>query len=166
MTKEELLEKLQSAGLPNNATGAKGASAVMAGQINDGENFVFATVAVDDAGKTGILAVTQTRIIFASKILFDKTFWELPINRVNSVGVKTSLLGAVAVETGNSVFGFGNMSNANAQEFSKAVNHAMATPSNSSGSTNNLEQLKQLKELLDMGAITQDEFDKKKADLL
>ena len=30
----------------------------------------------------------------------------------------------------------------------------------------NIEQVKQLKELLDMGALTQDEFDRKKKELL
>ena len=38
--------------------------------------------------------------------------------------------------------------------------------SSSTGSLDAMEQLKKLKELLDIGAITQSEFDRKKADLM
>ncbi len=52
------------------------------------------------------------------------------------------------------------------KEESRSMRRAQATGADNGAAAGGMEQIKQLKELLDMGAITQDEFDAKKKQIL
>ena len=130
-------------------------------------------------------AVTNKRIIMAQKKILGEVVHSVSLENINNIilnksGIGSLGVGTVQFDTITEAFNVG----ANvliAQNIYETVHEALEEIKSASVrsslasnmATNNevvtkspVEQLKEFKELLDMGIITQEEFDKKKAQLL
>lgn len=107
------------------------------------------------------LSVTNKRV--CGKTIFGKRV-DLPLDKISSVG--TSIFKAIAVATSSGVIRFWLLENREEvyQSVSKLLNERQISIVSTPNS--DLDDLKKLKELLDSGIITQEEFDKKKKQLL
>ena len=123
---------------------------------------------------TSVLAFTNKRVISKRGLISIKVL-DSPIEKVNDVDVRQSLLGrilnysSVIIRTSSSVYTFDYVKDA-----IKFKNLLMTTDriqkveiqENNQVSNSNYDELNKLKELLDNNVITQEEFDKKKKDIL
>lgn len=114
-------------------------------------------------------AITNYRLIMAEKRFFSETVDVIPLNEINNVSLnKSKLMGnAIEFKTVNRVFNVGAISNwiDNIYNEVNAVIFGNNKPTNISDE-NRFNELKEYKELLDMEIITQEEFDKKKQEVL
>lgn len=118
------------------------------------------------------IVVTDKRVY--GKVAFGKQV-DLPIDLISSVA-KVKIFSAIAVSTSSGVIRFSLVKNAedvfNAiSELLKERQSKIATPTVQTTikqeiSQSNADELKKFKELLDMGIISQEEFDEKKKQLL
>ena len=128
-------------------------------------SFVFVLIGLIFISMKFELVVTDSRVI--GKTVFGKRV-DLPISQVSMVG--TGIFKRVSIATSSGLISFYGVSNQNEvfsiisklllkrQEETKVV--AKAPESSAT------DELKKLKDLLDMGVITQEEFDAKKKQLL
>lgn len=118
-------------------------------------------------------AITNKRILMAQKKVIGQIFQTVDVDNLNDITMTTGLFtGIITIDTMKERFNIAVDKQA-AQRINDAIHNvllsvkqqkkALATshPSNSVA-----DELLKLKSLLDMGAITQEEFDKKKAELL
>lgn len=111
------------------------------------------------------LCVTDKRVY--GKTAFGKRV-DLPIDKISSVG--TCIPQGIMVATSSGAIRFWLLTNR--EEVYNAISsllgnrQAPAQTQRAENENNSLEDLKKLKELLDMGVITQEEFDAKKKQLL
>ena len=117
----------------------------------------------------------KTELVVTDKRVYGKTSFgkrvDLPLDSISAVG--TSLMKTIAVTTASGAIKFGLIANrdevhdkitsllVNRQGQEKQLKITEEKPVNS-----NLDDLKKIKELLDSGIITQEEFDKKKRQIL
>ena len=93
---------------------------------------------------------------------------DLPINQVSAIG--TGIFKSITISTSSGAIHLWGISNRN--EVTNAISQLITqyqqvpTVQTATGSQSNAEELKKLKDLLDMGVITQEEFDAKKKQLL
>ena len=123
---------------------------------------------------TSVLAFTNKRVISKRGLLSIKVL-DSPIEKVNDVDVRQTMLGrilnygSIIIKTSSSIYTFDYVKDA-----LKFKNLLMTTDriqkveiqGNSQVSNSNYDELNKLKELLDNNVITQEEFDKKKKDIL
>lgn len=142
------------------------------------ENLVFSLIPVAAMGlisaliyfmfRSYELTVTDKRIY--GKVAFGKRV-DLPVDSVSATAT-IQLLKGVAVSTSSGKISFLAIKNANDiySVINKLLIERQKEKANVSPTTspvsNDIEKLKEFKELLDMGAITQEEFDEKKKQLL
>jgi len=118
-------------------------------------------------------AITKKRIIMAQKQLLGEALQSVFLDNVNDITFSSGMLfGTITIDTIKEKFNVGldkiQATNINAEIHNlihelKQKNESPATPAVSSDPT---VELKKYKELLDTGVITQEDFDKKKAQLL
>lgn len=111
-------------------------------------------------------------ITVTNKRVYGVTKWskrvDLPLNQISAVG--TSSLKGIAVGTSSGKIVFKAIENY--IDVHKEITGLLATKQDASvvqavkPESNNMEDLKKFKELLDMGVITQEEFDAKKKQML
>ncbi len=129
-------------------------------------------------------AVTNQRIIVAQKRLIGEKLKSVSIDHINDIimvrsGIVGVGLGTVQVNTIRGKFSVTanvNVAKNIYEVLHQALNEAKENPQKTAFNMNTsaevistqspIEQVKELKELLDMGAITQEEFDAKKKELL
>ena len=123
---------------------------------------------------TSVLAFTNKRVISKRGLLNIKVL-DSPIEKVNDVDVRQTMLGrilnygSIIIKTSSSIYTFDYVKDA-----IKFKNLLMTTDriqkvkiqENNQVSNSNYDELSKLKELLDKNVITQEEFDKKKKDIL
>lgn len=118
--------------------------------------------------------VTNKRILMAQQKLIGQNFQTVNIENINDITMKKDvLLGVIIIDTLKEIFNVGvdrtTVQNIH-DTLHKAIEKAKQNDKNEVDKVNNKEsavnQVKELKELLDLGIITQDEFDKKKKELL
>lgn len=123
---------------------------------------------------TSVLAFTNKRVISKRGLLNIKVL-DSPIEKVNDVDVRQTMLGrilnygSIIIKTSSSIYTFDYVKDA-----IKFKNLLMTTDKiqkvkiqeNNQVSNSNYDELSKLKELLDKNVITQEEFDKKKKDIL
>lgn len=121
--------------------------------------------------KNGVLVATNKRIIFYAKRFSGYDLENFDYNKISTFELSKKFTGNTLsfYSSGNKV----NMkwiNDAELDDFIAYVNNKMQgpkeQPSQTENKNDNLDQIKQLKELLDMEAITQEEFDLKKKQLL
>ena len=127
-----------------------------------------------DTVKNGVLVATNQRIIFYAKRFTGYDLENFDYSKISTFELSKKLMGNIITfsSSGNKV----NIKWVNDDElddFIEYVNKRMQgrdsitdTKKESSSISENLNEIKQLKELLDMDAITQEEFDLKKKELL
>lgn len=123
---------------------------------------------------TSVLAFTNKRVISKRGLLSIKVL-DSPIEKVNDVDVRQSLLGrllnysTVIIRTSSSIYTFDYVKDAiifkNMLMTTDKI-QKVEIQGNNQVSNSNYDELNKLKELLDNNVITQEEFDKKKKDIL
>lgn len=118
------------------------------------------------------LCIKDNCITVTNKRVYGVTKWskrvDLPLNQISAVG--TSSLKGIAVGTSSGKIVFKAIENY--IDVHKEITGLLATKQDASvvqavkPESNNMEDLKKFKELLDMGVITQEEFDAKKKQML
>lgn len=125
----------------------------------------------------GAVVLTNERMIFTQSVIFNQDgYTSVSLNDILSIDYMENALEGGTVNIHTAVKTYSILVNykktsieAIADEITKAKDaynakhSALATPATSHS---NLDEIKKLKELLDLGAITQEEFDAKKKQLL
>ena len=137
--------------------------------INDDEIITYATSGVYD-GHTWLVVSTNKRIIFLDKgMLFGVNQIEIPLSKVNAVKYKKGLfVGEIEIRDGASMFRVKSVLKKTLIPFINAVNNSIEEMKKTQNSPklSVADEIMKFKRLLDEGAITQEEFDKKKKELL
>ena len=137
--------------------------------INDDEIITYATSGVYD-GHTWLVVSTNKRIIFLDKgMLFGVNQIEIPLSKVNAVKYKKGLfVGEIEIWDGASMFRVKSVLKKTLIPFINAVNNSIEEmkKTQKSPKLSVADEIMKFKRLLDEGAITQEEFDKKKKELL
>lgn len=113
-----------------------------------------------------VCVVTNKRIILLEKIIFDQEFQTINFENINDITVNFGILiSTIKINTLKEIFELW-VSPKIAQAFNDIVYDilSLAKQNNSTGSV--ADEILKFKNLLDMGIITQEEFDTKKAQLL
>ena len=137
--------------------------------INNDEIITYATSGVYD-GPTWLVVSTNKRIIFLDKgMLFGVNQIEIPLSKVNAVKYKKGLfIGEIEIWDGASMFRVKSVLKKTLIPFINAVNNSIEEMKKTQNSPklSVADEIMKFKRLLDEGAITQEEFDKKKKELL
>ncbi|WP_050636140.1 SHOCT domain-containing protein [Candidatus Stoquefichus sp. SB1] len=121
---------------------------------------------------SGIVVVTNKRIMFCQKVLMQVIFKQINISDITSIDSKTTPLagyGKLRIKGITEMLIIDCNNHTVMQNITNAINKAKSISSNQTSnntSFDNYEELKKVKELLDMGIITQEEFEIKKKELL
>jgi len=118
----------------------------------------------------GVLIVTGERVVFYRKGVLGEILETIPLKKITSIERK-SIMGhrTIRIHTSHDQLEFKTFEKdkeielVNAIESGRKIDHEIKT---SSSSENPLDILKKLSELKDSGIITEEEFQKKKADIL
>lgn len=167
----EEIEKMLSESGASDFWGTKKEVKELPNIIHDDETITYATSGLWD-GKTWLIVSTDKRVIFLDKgMIFGLKQIEIPLNKINSIGQKRGLiLGEIEIWDGASKMKITHISKETLDPFVKAVNGAkerMEKPKQHSvNQVSAADELIKFKGLLDQGVITQEEFDKKKKELL
>lgn len=127
----------------------------------------------DDKQHNGVLIVTNERIIFYRKGILGEILETMPLNKITSIE-KKSLLGhfTIKIHTSHDKLSFKTLKKDSVKPFLEAIENGrdsfLNNSQNVSSSMNSdpVEAIKKLSELKDLGILTQEEFDHKKASLL
>lgn len=118
-------------------------------------------------------AITNKRILMAQKGIIGEAFQTISLNNINDITmVKKMVFGIITIDTIKETFNIAIAANIASNintEIHKVLDSLQKSnnlENQASAINDNFEKIKKLKELLDMGAITQEEFDSKKKELL
>ena len=119
-------------------------------------------------------AITTKRIIMAQQKLVGQSLLTISLDSLNDITLSTNMVsGILTIDTMKEKFNvqLSKRVALNVNERIHAVlltvkNQAKATPTPSVNPSSNADEILKYKNLLDMGAISQEEFDKKKTELL
>lgn len=127
-------------------------------------------------GNTWLIVCTNKRIIMLDKgMIYGLKLIDIPLDRINSISHSKGLvLGRISITDGAVTRTISNVTNTTISFFVEAVNkeielykQAKVTPvTQVINNVSNADELIKYKQLLDMGALTQEEFDAKKKELL
>jgi len=145
----------------------------------DDEIINYATSGLLD-NNTWLIVVTNKRVIFLDKgMVFGLKQKEIPLEKINSIAQKRGMLmGEIHIWDGAAKFQIKQVAKNTVQPFVDATNRAIEHIKQSNGGSEKTEaetaaaapaseqggyaKIKELKELLDMGAITEEEFNTEK----
>lgn len=132
------------------------------------------TGSIDDA--TWLIVCTNRRLLLLDKSGFSSvSLIDIPLDRINSIShTKKFLSGIIEITDGATIRTIIDIPSATLSFFADTLNNEINTYKQTKNSTvtqvinNNstAEELLKFKQLLDMGVLTQEEFDKKKKELL
>jgi hypothetical protein len=119
-------------------------------------------------GGTGLLVLTNERIIFLREGWIGAAHEDFMLHRVTSVGFKSMLgTGKVTIHASGNTVDIESVVSQDGKRFAAAAREVLSQPTASVPTQHDpLEQLKKLSELRDAGVISPEEFEKKKAELL
>lgn len=122
-----------------------------------------------DTVKRGMMFATENRIVFFAKRMSGYDSESFKFSNISSIESGKKFLGSTITffASGNKVT-LSNIGEPHYLDFVEYVNDNIGKNDKSSEkkSDDSLEQIKKLKELLDIEAISQEEYDKKKSQLL
>lgn len=145
--------------------------------LNSGETALYATPGHVKDG-IALIVVTDRRLLFSRKgMVFGRSMTDFPLNTINAVSYKMKIRNAdVSFTNGAETIVISDIKKSDAPELVTIIKEAMATykekdrpniiVNQTDGNNSNADELMKYKQLLDMGAITQEEFDRKKSELL
>lgn len=127
-------------------------------------------------GNTWIIVCTDRRVLMLDKgMIYGLRLIDIPLDKINSISHYKGLgLGRIAITDGAVTRAIQNVPNVTVSFFADTVNKEVqlykelktSHRGNAVNSTSPADELIKYKQLLDMGALTQEEFDKKKKELL
>lgn len=177
---DEIEEQFEAAGITD-LFGTKKEVRHLPEILRDDETVLYATSGFE-SGKTVLVVLTDQRLVFVNNNwTWGSDFKEFPFYHINAVSYsKKMMLANVAITNGANTTIIENVNKDTAPILVDRLRKAMdeyeikrqlkfmqpSQPVQPQPQTSNLGQIKELKELLDMGAITQEEFDLKKKDIL
>lgn len=121
-------------------------------------------------------AITNKRIIMGQQKLVGQSFQTVMIDNLNDITMKTGMIfGTVIIDTVKETFNVG-INKISAKKINSVIHNVLLSlkeerkssiqTANQQNVHSSADELLKFKNLLDMGAITQEEFEKKKRDLL
>lgn len=127
-------------------------------------------------GNTWLIVCTNKRVLMLDKgMIYGLKLIDIPLDRINSIShSKGLLLGKISITDGATTRTIENVSNNTVSFFANTVNNEvelykqskLASTTQVVNNTSSADELIKYKQLLDMGALTQEEFDAKKKELL
>ena len=131
----------------------------------DGEE-ILACASCAGKDSNGAISVTNKRVIFYSKTWLISSNTNYNFNQITSVTVNKSFgLASITIDAAGDTFKVTHMLSSDAEVIKKKIDEMKYNLENKS-ETNDLEQLEKLAELKDKGIITEEDFNKKKKDIL
>jgi hypothetical protein len=114
-----------------------------------------------------LVAIFEDKVVQSRKSLLNSSLEEIPMKNISSVEITTGLIPIVNVYTSGNILTF-RTDVLQGPKFVEVLRERLAKRSdgNSSGPISDVEQLEKLVTLLEKGVLTQDEFDKKKQQIL
>ncbi|WP_338343206.1 PH domain-containing protein [Fructobacillus evanidus] len=176
---DDIQNQLEEAGV-SNLFGTKKEINHLHEYLDPQEKIVYA-VSGGREGRSYLIVITNNRLMFINKNMFvGGDYEEIGFDYINAVSYSSKfVLSTIMITNGANTIAIENVDKHNApifvEKLKKAVQDKTADnqqlfqaqqPVQPQPQTSNLGQIKELKELLDMGAITQEEFDLKKKELL
>ncbi|MCL2765606.1 MAG: SHOCT domain-containing protein [Treponema sp.] len=137
--------------------------------IPDNETLFFAISGLMKKNGVTVIGITETNIYIVAEPMAGMALTNsiIPLDRVTSVASKGGVFGSLQIAEGTVVHVLENISPANASNAVSAFNKAkMAQPKPQHSQVSEADELIKFKKLLDDGVLTQEEFDKKKAQIL
>jgi uncharacterized membrane protein len=120
----------------------------------------------------GICALTNKRFVFQNKVLFQTKIESINLENIDNISYETDgLYGHVIINSLSKSYSMlvsykKNILQLIQETFESAIQEAIKGSNSSGNSSSVADEIKKYKELLDMGAITEEEFEKKKKELL
>jgi hypothetical protein len=124
----------------------------------------------------GLVVLTDRRLLFLHEGLMSKTSEDFPIEKVSSVQWSSGMLtGTIVVFASGNKSEIKNVNKDDGKEIIDKIRHRLTAPADASptrqateapATPDPIEQLKKLGELRDAGLLTEQEFEKKKTELL
>lgn len=143
--------------------------------LSKDENIKAMTSGLTD-GNTWLIVCTNKRVLMLDKgMVYGLKMIDIPLDRINSIShSKGMVLGKIAITDGATTRMIENIANTTISFFVDAVNKEIENYKQSKNqpvtqvvsSTSAADELLKFKQLLDMGAITEEEFNIKKKELL
>jgi hypothetical protein len=114
-----------------------------------------------------LVAIFEDKVVQSRKALLNSSLEEIPMKNISSVEITTGLIPTVNVFTSGNTLTF-RADVVQGPRFVEVLRECLAKRSDSrpSSGISDVEQLEKLVSLLEKGMITQEEFDKKKAQIL
>jgi hypothetical protein len=143
-------------------------------QLHPGEE-VFRLAKASHGGKTGVLAVTNERVLWYHAAPIGRTLIDQRHDRISSVKAHKGVIGAsLVVNAGGDEWTLRNVYPKEAvdqiaqviRDEAQSRNMPVAVPVPPAQAPDLMDQLKKLGELRDAGVLTNEEFEAKKSDLL
>ncbi|HHE7005714.1 TPA: PH domain-containing protein [Staphylococcus aureus] len=141
--------------------------------LKDNENIMYVTSGLYN--NTYLIVCTDLRLLFLDKgMIYGLKFHEFPFEKINSVSYKKGLLfGEIIIHHGSSSITIGSITKNTVSRMAETIQEQISIressmkPSNSEKTSFSVaDELIKYKELLDAGVLSQEEFDKKKQQLL
>ncbi|WP_253198038.1 PH domain-containing protein [Clostridium gasigenes] len=127
-------------------------------------------------GNTWLIVCTNKRVLMLDKgMIYGLKLIDIPLDRINSIShSKGLLLGKISITDGATTRTIQNVSNTTVSFFANTVNKEIelykqtkiTTLTQVVNTTSDADELLKYKQLLDIGVLTQEEFDAKKKQLL
>jgi hypothetical protein len=133
-------------------------------------------------GATGILVLTDRRLLFVKEGAFSKKLEDFPLDKISSVQWRTGLVtGTVTIFASGNKAEIGNVSKGDGKDITDHVRHRISAPKPQVAASPAVDgapqqspppsidipdQIRKLGELRELGMLTADEFEAKKAELL
>lgn len=141
--------------------------------LKENETVMYATSGFLE-GNTYLIVCTDARLLFLDKgMVYGLKKLEFPFDKINSVAYKVGLVfGEMEVHHGSAKMIVKNITKNTVERMASTIQKQIESHSKSTGQTivqqnfSAADELLKYKQLLDAGVITQEEFDKKKAELL
>jgi hypothetical protein len=144
----------------------------LAGYLWDGETVQQMTTGTYGKG-TGLVVLTDRRLLFVQDGMMSKTTEDFPIDKVSSVQWSSGMmLGDIVIFASGNKAEIKQVNKDDGKEIVDLIRHRLSAPTQApapaptQAAPDPIEQLKRLGELRDAGVVTDAEFEAKKADLL
>lgn len=142
--------------------------------LKDNENIMYGTSGLYN-NNTYLIVCTDLRLLFLDKgMIYGLKFHEFPFEKINSVSYKKGFLfGEIIIHHGSSSISIGSISKNAVSRMAETIQEQISIRESSMKPSNSgkmsffvADELIKYKELLDVEVISQEEFDKKKQQLL
>jgi Bacterial PH domain len=143
---------------------------VLAAQINEGENVidvVGGTLKLNGNDGMGIFVLTNHRIFFMDKSMFNIKIEEITFEKITNISYKKSIVyGDIILTTAGGAINIGSISKAFVQEWVDNAKKYIDKKVSVNSSVSSLDELEKLATLKEKGILTEKEFKEQKKKIL